>query len=256
MKFRFIQAQRETFAVGQLCRVLEVSRSGFYSWSSRPQSERDQQNAALLQRIHAVHRENRGVYGSPRVYRALRAAGHRAGRHRVARLMRLEGLRGRAARRFRFIATRRSDFPAAPNLVLRNFRADGPNRLWVADTGQFSYTWADAPPHNEKPSVRSAQGYCTKVTADSGIAVEAAAKQKSPAVAAQKPAVAAPKIVTQARADELSAMEITALLDIQNHRPVPASMHTRLYDRGFVRLDNDLWVLTARGEAIITGDRR
>jgi HTH-like domain len=95
VKFRFIQAQRETFAVGQLCRVLKVSRSGFYSWSSRPQSERDQQNAALLQRIHAVHRENRGVYGSPRVYRALRAAGHRAGRHRVARLMRLEGLRGR-----------------------------------------------------------------------------------------------------------------------------------------------------------------
>ena len=137
MKFRFIQAQRETFAVGQLCRVLEVSRSGFYSWSSRPQSERDQQNAALLQRIHAVHRENRGVYGSPRVYRALRAAGHRAGRHRVARLMRLEGLRGRAARRFRFIATRRSDFPAAPNLVLRNFRADGPNRLWVADITQI-----------------------------------------------------------------------------------------------------------------------
>jgi putative transposase len=137
VKFRFIQAQRETFPVGQLCRVLEVSRSGFYSWSSRPQSERDQQNAALLQRIHAVHRENRGVYGSPRVYRALRAAGHRAGRHRVARLMRLEGLRGRAARRFRFIATRRSDFPAAPNLVLRNFRADGPNRLWVADITQI-----------------------------------------------------------------------------------------------------------------------
>ena len=142
------------------------------------------------------------------------------------------------------------------NIIFRAVNAPLPNRLWVADTGQFSYTWADAPPHNEKPSVRSAQGYCTKVMADSGIAVEAAAKQKSPAVAAQKPVVAAPKLVTQARADELSAMEITALLDIQNHRPVPASMHTRLYDRGFVRLDNDLWVLTARGEAIITGDRR
>jgi transposase InsO family protein len=133
VKFRFIQAQRETFPVGQLCRVLEVSRSGFYSWSNRPHSERKRQNSALLQHIHAMHRENRGVYGSPRVYRALRATGHRAGRHRVARLMRLEGLRGRAARRFRFIATRRSDFPAAPNLVRRNFRADGPTQLWVAD---------------------------------------------------------------------------------------------------------------------------
>lgn len=61
-----------------------------------------------------------------------RRDGH-TGRHRVARLMRLESLRGKAARRFRFIATRRSDFPAAPNLVLRNFRADAPNRLWVVE---------------------------------------------------------------------------------------------------------------------------
>src|SRR5262245_44172220 len=66
VKFRFIQAQRETFPVGQLCRVLEVSRSGFYSWSKRPHSERERHNAALLEHIHAVHRENRGVYGSPR----------------------------------------------------------------------------------------------------------------------------------------------------------------------------------------------
>jgi hypothetical protein len=145
-------------------------------------------------------------------------------------------------------------FPS--NIIFRAVNAPLPNRLWVADTGLFSYTWAEATPHNEKPFVRSAQGYCTKVMADSGIAVEAAPRQKSPAVAAQKPPVIAPKIATQARADELSAMEITALLDIQNHRPVPASMHTKLYDRGFVRLDNDLWVLTARGEAIITGDRR
>jgi len=142
------------------------------------------------------------------------------------------------------------------NIIFRAVNAPLPNRLWVADTGLFSYTWADAPSHNEKPSLRSAQGYCTKVMADSGIAVEAAAKQKSPAVAAQKPVVAAPKVVTQARADELSAMEITALLDIQNHRPVPASMHTRLYARGLVHLDNDLWVLTDRGEALISGDKR
>jgi hypothetical protein len=137
VKFRFMRARRETFPVGQLCRVPEVSRSGFYSWSNRPHSERERPNAELLQRIHAVHRENRGVYGSPRVYRALRATGHRAGRHRVARLMRVEGLRGRAARRVRFITTRRSDFPAAPNLVRRNFGADGPTQLWVDDITQI-----------------------------------------------------------------------------------------------------------------------
>jgi hypothetical protein len=145
-------------------------------------------------------------------------------------------------------------FPS--NIIFRAVNAPLPNRLWVADTGQFSYTWADATAHNENPTVRSAQGYCTKVMADAGIAVEASAKQKSPVVAPQKPAATPPKMATQPRAEDLSAMEITALLDIQNHRPVPAAMHTRLYDRGFVRLDNDLWVLTARGEAIITGDKR
>jgi transposase InsO family protein len=137
VKFRFIQEQRETFPVDQLCRVLEVSRSGFYSWLKRPHSERQRQNDALVAQIHVLHRENRGVYGSPRIYQALRAAGYSAGKHRVARLMRFEGLRARAARRFRSIATRRSDFPAAPNLVLRNFRAAAPNRLWVADITQI-----------------------------------------------------------------------------------------------------------------------
>jgi putative transposase len=136
VKFRFIEQCRETLPVGQLCHLLEVSRSGFYAWARRPHGERDRANAALVEQIHAVHREHRGVYGSPRVYRALRTAGLRAGRHRVARLMRLEGLRGKAARRFRFIATRRTDFPAAPDLVRRKFRADAPDRLWVADITQ------------------------------------------------------------------------------------------------------------------------
>jgi len=109
------------FPIGQLCRVLGVSRSGFYAWRQRPRSARDQESLTLVARIRAVHRESRGIYGSPRVYRALRAAGYAIGKHRVARLMRLEGLRGRAAGRFRFIATRRSvDLPAAPN------------RLWLA----------------------------------------------------------------------------------------------------------------------------
>jgi hypothetical protein len=142
------------------------------------------------------------------------------------------------------------------NIIFRAINAPLPNRLWVADTGQFSYTWADAATRDEKPSVRSAQGYCTKVMADSRIAVEAAAKQKFPVAPVQKLGITPPKVATQARADELSAIEITALLDIQNHRPVPASMHTRLYDRGLVRLDNDLWILTDRGEALITGDKR
>jgi len=136
VKFRFMEQSRE-FAVGQLCRVLGVSRSGFYAWRRRPRSERDRQSTILVDRIRAVHRESRGIYGSPRVYRALRSAGYAIGKHRVARLMQLEGLRGRAARRFRFIATRRSpDLPAAPNRIARNFTAEAPNHLWLADITQ------------------------------------------------------------------------------------------------------------------------
>jgi putative transposase len=137
MKFRFLHEQRETFPVGQLCRVLKVSRSGFYAWLRRTHSARWHDDDALVKRIHLVHREHRGVYGSPRVYRALRIAGVPAGKHRVARLMRLEGLRGKAAQRFRRISTPRSDFPAAPNFVQRNFTAEEPNRLWVADITQI-----------------------------------------------------------------------------------------------------------------------
>jgi len=139
------------------------------------------------------------------------------------------------------------------NIIFRAVNAPLPNRLWVADTGQFSYTWAEASARDEKPSMRSAQGFCTKVvTGSSGD--KDGVKQKVSVPAPKFPIGQKP--TDQPRSGKLSGMEFRALLNIQNHRPVPASMHTRLYDRGFVRLDNDLWVLTARGEAIITGDRR
>src|SRR4029453_12687525 len=132
-----MEQSRQTFPVDQLCRVLGVSRSGFYAWCRRRRSDRERDNTVLVERIRAVHGESHGIYGSPRVYRALRAAGHTIGKHRVARLMQREGLRGRAARRFRFIATRRSaDLPAAPNRIARHFDAEAPDRLWLADITQ------------------------------------------------------------------------------------------------------------------------
>jgi len=138
VRFRFIDEARRTFPVHHLCRVLGVSRSGFYAWLARPRREEDRTAAAVVARIQAVHRASRGVYGSPRVYQALRAAGYAVGRHRVAHLMRLEGLRGRAAQRFRFIATRRSaDLAAAPNRLQRHFHTDTPNRVWLADITQI-----------------------------------------------------------------------------------------------------------------------
>src|ERR1043166_7613361 len=129
--------QSREFPVGNSAASSACRSSGFYAWRRRPRSERDRQSTILVDRIHAVHRESRGIYGSPRVYRALRSAGDAIGKHRVAGLMQREGLRGRAPRRFRLIAPRRStDLPAAPNRIARNFHAEAPNHLWLADITQ------------------------------------------------------------------------------------------------------------------------
>lgn len=95
MRYRFIHQYRWRFPVGRMCALLAVSRSGDSGWRRRPESERDRQNRRLLVAIRTVHQTTRGVYGSPRVHAELRARGHHCGRHRVARLMRQEGLRAR-----------------------------------------------------------------------------------------------------------------------------------------------------------------
>jgi transposase InsO family protein len=102
----------------------------------RPASARDEENAALATRIRLVHRASRGTYGSPRVYRALCAAGTRYGKHRVARIMQLEGLRGCAKRRFSYTATKHAEMPAAPNHLDRAFTTAAPNRVWASDITQ------------------------------------------------------------------------------------------------------------------------
>ena len=109
MKFRFIQNNRQIFRVGMMCKVLEVSRSGFYAWSRRGPSEREQEDLVLAEEIHEIHGANRRAYGSPRIYRALRSKGRDCGRHRVARIMQLEGLQGCSNQRFYRTATTRSE---------------------------------------------------------------------------------------------------------------------------------------------------
>jgi transposase InsO family protein len=131
-----MEHHRALFPVDRMCRVLGVSRSGFYAWRRRPASPRDRETQRLIAQIRAVHRASREVYGSPRVYRALRRTGHVIGRHRVSRLMQQEGLRGRAAQRFRYIATRHGELPAPPNRVQQDFERAAPNTLWLADITQ------------------------------------------------------------------------------------------------------------------------
>ena len=128
-----MDAHRGEFRIGTMGEVLGVSRSGYYAWRRRPRSLRDEANAKLTQTIRRIHEESRRIYGSPRIYAALQQRGIACGRHRVARLMRDEGIRSKTKRRFRYIATKRAETPAAPNRLERRFNAARANRVWASD---------------------------------------------------------------------------------------------------------------------------
>jgi transposase InsO family protein len=116
-----------------MCRVLEVSPSGYYAWRRRKISVRTREDETLRGRIIAIHEQSRRTYGSPRIHAELKEQGTRIGRKRVARLMRDTGVVGVSRRKS--IRTTRRDPAArrAPDLVDRKFEASGPNQLWVAD---------------------------------------------------------------------------------------------------------------------------
>jgi transposase InsO family protein len=133
VRFRFIEAEKASYPLGMLCRLLQVARSGFYAWRTRPESQRSRMDKQLTIEVRSVFEANRRTYGSPRVYRELQTKGKPVGRHRVARLMRAEGLQARKRRRF--VATTNSDhtLAVAPNLINRQFQAAAPNQVWVGD---------------------------------------------------------------------------------------------------------------------------
>ena len=133
MKFAFIQAEKAVFPVTVLCRVLGVSRAGFYAARHRPVASRVTEDARLTVQITAIHRASRRCYGSPRVHAELRARGQCTGRKRVARLMRRAGLAAHRRRAFRVTTQSRHAHPVAPNQLARQFTAPAPDRVWVTD---------------------------------------------------------------------------------------------------------------------------
>lgn len=133
MKFALIEAEKAHFPVAVLCEVIEVSRSGFYAWQSRPPSDPTRQDAQLAVEITAAHGKSGERYGSPRVHRALRKKGVRVGEKRVARLMREKGLAGRQKRRFRRTTDSKHTNPIAPNVLERDLEPAGPNQTWAGD---------------------------------------------------------------------------------------------------------------------------
>ena len=128
-----MRAHQAVFRIASMARVLQVSRSGYYAWRRRAASARAVSDAALSEEIRAAHEESRETYGAPRIQAELRSRGHRVSRKRVARLMRRQGLEG-VSRRRRFRTTvRNGEARPAPDLVERDFHAQRPDQLWVAD---------------------------------------------------------------------------------------------------------------------------
>jgi putative transposase len=138
VKFAWIAVEKALYPVAVACRVLEVSRSGFYAWERRSPAARHAEDARLRVEVAAAHHGSRGAYGSPRVHRDLREAGRRVGRKRVARLMREQQLAGKCRRRFRTTTNSQHAHPIAENVVKRNFTVDRPNAVWVGD---ITYIW-------------------------------------------------------------------------------------------------------------------
>lgn len=132
MKYACIREHEGAFTVVLMCRVLEVARTGYYAWRRRPPSARAQQDTQLRLAIRAIHAASRGRYGRPRIHRALQAQAWCCSPKRVARLMRLEGLRGTRARRYRR-TTQADGTPPAPNRLARAFRVPGLNQVWASD---------------------------------------------------------------------------------------------------------------------------
>jgi putative transposase len=121
--YRLIEAEKASFPVAVLCKVLNVSRSGYYDWRDRPLSVRARENAALSSKIREIHERSRETYGSPRIHAELRSIGVRCSRKRVARLMREEGLEGCVLGRRKRTTRRGKHAVPAEDLVRREFAA-------------------------------------------------------------------------------------------------------------------------------------
>ena len=138
MRFSLIATEKACYPVALLCRVLKVSRSGYYAWHKRPAATRTVQDQRLALEVAAIHAHSRGRYGSPRVHAELRERGQRIARKRVARLMRAAGLRGRERRRFRCTTDSKHQMAIKGNLLARRFAVAAPNTGWVTD---ITYLW-------------------------------------------------------------------------------------------------------------------
>lgn len=133
-----MRSHEAEFRITSMCRVLSVTRAGYYAWKRRSPSARAIDNQALLTEIRAIHQRSNRSYGSPQVCRHLRRQGHRVNVKRVARLMAQDGLRAKRSRRYRVTTDSRRTRTVHENVLARDFRVGTPNRAWAGD---ITYLW-------------------------------------------------------------------------------------------------------------------
>jgi transposase InsO family protein len=134
VKYQFIEAHRPEYPVIVMCRVLVVTRSGYYEWRKQPLSAQKMADLLLLMHIQDIFTESQDTYGSYRIHAELAEQGIRCGRKRVARLMRLYKLLPKTVRSFKVVTTDSNhNLPVAPNLLNQQFRANRPDQIWLAD---------------------------------------------------------------------------------------------------------------------------
>jgi putative transposase len=138
VKFSFIHAEKAHFPVAALCRVLGVTRQGYYAYVKRPPSARAVEEERLRERLKQLHVESRQTYGSPRMLRALRAEGVRVSKRRIERALRALELRVKLRRQFRRTTQADPTHVPAPNVLDRAFQASRPDERWVTD---ITYLW-------------------------------------------------------------------------------------------------------------------
>jgi putative transposase len=135
-----IETNENQFSVGMMCRMLSVSGSGYYDWKHRPLSDRNQANQLLTAEVKRVFDDEKGRPGSPRIARRLQEEGIPASRHSVAKIMRDNGWRAKAAKKYKATTNSNHSLAVAPNLLEQKFTADAPDQKWVSD---ITYIWTE-----------------------------------------------------------------------------------------------------------------
>ena len=140
MRYQFIDAHKKTWPLRLMCKVMDVSSSGYYEWRRRPESAQELSNRKLDEEIGKVYGEHKQRYGVPRVTEELKERGLQCSENRIARRMQKLGLKGIQAKKFKRTTDSNHDKPVAPDLIEQDFTALAPNQKWVSD---LTYVWTD-----------------------------------------------------------------------------------------------------------------